>query len=97
MHGCLKDGVVTKVGKKSGKDKNRCWIKENDGEYSYDFLTDVEHWRKTKKSVLFKNYSTKPTFTAVKDDDEIGVLHLKSWQDIQRLEDPCSHTSQLDV
>ena len=64
VQGCLKDGVVTKVGKKSGKDKNRCWIKENDSEYSYA-------WRKTKKSNSFKHDSKEFTSPAVKDDDEI--------------------------
>ena len=47
----LKSGKVTKNGKKTGKDAFRCWIKEGDNEYSYDFRTEVKHWRKTDRNL----------------------------------------------
>ena len=41
------EGQVTKVGKSSGKDKHRCWIRFEDEETkSYDFSYEVEKWNK---------------------------------------------------
>ena len=97
VEGCLKTGVVTRVGKKSGKDKNRCWIKEDDNEYNYDFLSDVQFWRKTNKSVTFKNNVEGDKSTAIKDKEKTGVLHLKSWQSIQRLEEQNVSARELDL
>ena len=69
VQGCLKDGVVTKVGKKSGKDKNRCWIEDDHNENSYDFVREVNHWRKTgtTKSVTFEGNPRKLSSAAIKD------------------------------
>ena len=98
VQGCLKDGVVTRVGKKAVKDRNRCWIKNNSDETSYDFVNEVEHWRKTGsfKSVAFENSVRTSSCTALKDKDEIGVLHMKSWSTIPGLEGEQDPAPELD-
>ena len=44
--GCQRAGRVTQVGKKKGKDQNRCWVQEKDTESNFDFVNEVEHWRR---------------------------------------------------
>ena len=47
-----KEGKVVDIGKASGKDKNRCWILDEDKiTKHYDFLTEVETWK--YKNILF--------------------------------------------
>ena len=75
-----KDGVVTKVGKKSGKDKNQCWIEDDHNENSYDFVTGNPR---------------KLSSTAIKDKEDIGILHPKSWSTIPELEE--QHVSALEM
>ena len=76
-----------KVGKRTSKDKNRCWIKEGNKESNYDFVNDVEHWRKLNKNVSFHEEVNESESTAKKDKEEIGVFHLKNWHDIGGLEE----------
>ena len=85
VNGFLMDGRVTRVGKKSGRDKYRCWIKEDESEAesSYDFNTEVEHWRKLAKEVSFKGPAKQSNSTAAKDQEQVGVLHLKNWHNLE--------------
>ena len=86
VNGCLKDGRVIKVGKKTGKDVYRCWIKEGDRESNYDFVNEVDHWRKLDKEVSFEDATERITSTAMKEKDNIGVLHLKNWHRLEEYE-----------
>ena len=83
--------------KKSGKDKNRCWIEEDKHEKSYDFINEVECWRKvgTTRKVAFDNELEKST--AAKDKEDIGVLHMKSWCTFQGVEDEEAPATELDA
>ena len=60
-----KSRKVTRVGKKTGKDAFRCWIKEGDNESSYGFGTKVKQGRKTDKNVTFENESHETKTTIV--------------------------------
>jgi len=40
------EGIVSQVGKTTGKDKNRCWIKFTDGTIkSFDFTDEIQEWK----------------------------------------------------
>ena len=39
------EGKVVDVGKLSGKNKNRCWIRTKNGTVDYDLCMDVESWK----------------------------------------------------
>ena len=78
VDGFLRTGQVKRVGKVNGKDKTRCWINEGDVETSYDFINDIEHWRTMKKNVTFSKGTAGTNITASNDNEEIGVMHLKS-------------------
>ena len=57
VNGIAKIGKVSQVGKATGKDKNRCWIKlrnSQNKEESYDFVKDVQTWKVIQK-VTFSN------------------------------------------
>ena len=86
VKGCLRTGKVKRVGKSNGKDKNRCWVQEEDKENSYDFLQEVEHWRKVGNKVTFDGGSEENQSTAMKDNEDVGVFHLKIWDDFHGLE-----------
>jgi hypothetical protein len=86
VKGCLKAGRVRRVGKSSGNDKYRCWVQEGNKENSYDFLKEVENWRKVKNEVTFDKESEEARNTARNDRDDIGIFHLKSWDSFQGLE-----------
>ena len=53
VNGETKVGRVTRVGKQSGRDKFRCWIKHGENEDSFDFATEVDEWKILKKKVQF--------------------------------------------
>ena len=100
MGGCQRAGRVTKVGKKNGKDQNRCWVQEKDTESNFDFVNEVEHWRKLNKNVTFKEDSHKTSNTAVKDDEEIGILHSQNWHTLNEsheMEDQSEPSQGMDV
>ena len=78
---------MVKVGKRTGKDKHRCWIKEGNTESNYYFVSDIERWRKLNKNVSFHEEINESESTAKQDNEEIGVFHLKSWHDIGGLEE----------
>ena len=79
--GCLRTGKVKRVGKSNGKDKKQCWVQEEDKENSYDFLQEIEHWRKVGNKVTIDGGSEENRSTAMKDKEAVGVFHLKSWDD----------------
>ena len=57
VDGINKVGKVTNVGKVTGKDKNRCWIRlrnTDKTEESHDFVKDVQTWKVIEK-VTFSN------------------------------------------
>ena len=43
-----RSGKVSAVGKTTGKDKFRCWIKCNDGTDHFDFVKDISQWKYSK-------------------------------------------------
>ena len=97
VRGCLRAGRVVRVGKQTGKDKCRCWIRNNDGETSYDFLKDVEHWRKVPMIVSFEDENVSKRSTAVSDKEDVGVFHLKNWHTvISGLEDKDIPASRME-
>ena len=57
VNGKKLQGIVKSVGKKSGKDANRCWVKFKGEEVrSFDFKDEVESWKK----IHSVNLSAKP-------------------------------------
>ena len=40
-------GIIKSVGKKTGKDANRCWVKFKGEEVrSFDFIDEVDSWKR---------------------------------------------------
>ena len=57
VNGKKLQGIVKSVGKKSGKDANRCWLMFKGEEVrSFDFKDEVESWKK----IHSVNFSAKP-------------------------------------
>ena len=77
INGVRKTGRVVKVGKKTGREKNRCWITEGENETSYDFVSEVDNW-KLLKNVTFSEETKKTKQTATKENEETGVNYLKN-------------------
>ena len=69
----MKIGKVSKVGKATGKDKNRCWIKLRNGsknEENFDFVKDVQCWEIIKQ-VTFDNQTTDKAQTEPKPENDV--------------------------
>ena len=94
VNNVLKAGKVVKVGKKAGKDKNRCWIRDGDKEMNYDFLNEVESW-KVVKSVSFSQDKQKTKHTAGKDDEQNGVQFMKSWYTVNNSAQGLENVNQV--
>ena len=73
-----KTGKVVKVGKKTGRNKNRCWVKDGNKETNYDFVNEVESW-KVLKNVTFSEDTKKTKRTATNESEETGVNYFKNW------------------
>ena len=95
--GCLKTGKVVKVGKSTGRDKFRCWVKKGDTEENFDFLNEVEHWKVVDKNVLFQNIPKDSKCSKMRDHEDVGVLHLKSWHNIQEMEELVISSQGMDA
>ena len=64
-------GKVTQVGKASGKDKNRCWIRDEDNkERSFDFAQDVKEWENVHLVHFTEEVSDKETPEVMKKKDK---------------------------
>ena len=81
VNGVLRTGKVVKVGKPTGRNKYRCWIREENSENNFDFVNEVENW-KTLKNVNFTDDTIKTKKTAFNDNDVIGVNFLKGWSNV---------------
>lgn len=84
VNGEYKKGRVIQVGKSGGKNKNRCWIKNDNKEENYDFIKDVSKWKVIDKTVKFdtdKNDSDEKA-KMTKDNDHLGIFFLKNKFDI---------------
>ena len=82
IDGVKKVGKVTQVGKSSGKDKNKCWIRLRNAENKeecYDFVKDVQTWKLIDK-VTFSNQTTENKTTSSRgmetEDEASGVWFL---------------------
>ena len=76
------EGTVNQVGKASGKDKNRCWIKFADGTVkSFDFTDEIQDWKVITKS-------PEKDQTAL-EENNINVTHYTEHtdKDVQEKED----------
>ena len=63
-------GKVTSVGKKTSKDKDKCWIELNDKIEILDFLLDIEEWDYIKK-VNFSEGKDKEDLNRVTEPDKL--------------------------
>ena len=70
-------GKVLSVGKKTGKDKNRCWIKCKNEKIDVDFARDISEWNYS--SVTFDESATDTSNTRKIDNEVLstGVWYLK--------------------
>ena len=71
------------MGKKNGKDKNKCWIRKSDGEIEVHDFDDVVEWWEEPKQVYFCNtiFETAQISHENKEkkisEDLFGTLNLK--------------------
>ena len=78
VNGVTKVGKVIKVGKASGKDKHRCWIRlRNRGksEVNHDFVKEVEGW-KIIKNVTFDQINEKESKETNDEDETHGIWFM---------------------
>ena len=65
------EGKVTQVGKASGTNKNRCWIKcQDDQERSFDFSHDVSEWKNVNMVHFTEEVHKKETSAEMKKKDQ---------------------------
>ena len=65
------EGKVTQVGKTSGNNRNRCWIKcQDDQERSFDFSHDVSEWKNINMVHFTEEIQEKETSAEMKKKDQ---------------------------
>ena len=65
------EGRVSRVGKASGKDQHRCWIRgEDESERSYDFSTEVEEWNNINMVHFTEDVPEKETAKEIQEKDK---------------------------
>ena len=80
---------MTKVGKKQGKDKFRCWIENETGQNSYDFVKDITNWMYTgEKGVTFDDTAKENDDDNVKvtEDEYTGIWFLENNKNLNHVE-----------
>ena len=77
VKGVRRTGKVVRVKKKTGSNKNRCWIKDNANETNYDFVKEVDNW-KVLKNETFSKDTKKTKSTVSEDNEEIGLNYMKN-------------------
>ena len=76
VNGETKSGRVSKVGKASGKDHHRCWIRFDGTEDSFDFIKEVDNWKVLPKKwyLAVKKELMEIGMRSISGDD--AVFHL---------------------
>ena len=66
-------GIIKQVGKKTGKDKNRCWVQfQDETTRSFDFVDEVEGWKNVNMVHFCENSEEKETSKEVRERKDHG-------------------------
>ena len=78
VNGKKLQGIVKSVGKKSGKDANRCWVKFKGEEVrSFDFKDEVDSWKKVHSVNFSENPNEKEEFIVPAENENNQEIRKK--------------------
>ena len=89
VNGETRTGKVTRVGKQSGKDKNRCWIQCGAVLLNFDFAKEIDYWQSIQEKKVHFEDEREPGSASwlesrKKDNDTKGIWFLKNRTFINR-------------